>query len=191
MTRGVDGSLNRVRQHWLLVANALFAVLVAVALLVPVLYALDVQPLASQIFDAYHFICAQIPAHSYYILGYQVALCARNLAIYGSLLTGMLLFRYIRSWLPQPDFILWGLTMVPMAWDGGTQLFGWRESNWEVRTLTGALFGLGVCWFLLPRFEDALSDALPLRRIRCDLRVLDLLQAIGTRRARSAAKPCS
>ena len=37
----------------------------------------------------------------------------------------------------------------------GTQLFGLRESNWELRTLTGVIFGLGVCWFLLPQIQSA------------------------------------
>jgi uncharacterized membrane protein len=48
--------------------------------------------------------------------------------------------------------------MVPMALDGGTQLFGWRESTWELRTLTGIIFGLGVCWFVLPYIEYGASS---------------------------------
>ena len=102
------------------------------------------------LFTAYHTIRAQIPSHSYFLLGYQVALCARNLAIYGSLFLGSLIFRWVRGWLPPLDWRLWMLTMVPMAWDAGTGLFGLRESTWELRTLTGAIFGLGVCWFVLP-----------------------------------------
>jgi hypothetical protein len=30
---------------------------------------------------------------------------------------------------------------------------GWHESNWELRTLTGSIFGLGVCAFVLPHIE--------------------------------------
>lgn len=37
-----------------------------------------------------------------------------------------------------------------MAWDGTTQLFGWRESTWELRMIIGSLFGLGSVWFALP-----------------------------------------
>ena len=39
------------------------------------------------------------------------------------------------------------LLIAPMAIDGLTQLVGWRESNWELRTLTGALFGLASAAF--------------------------------------------
>ena len=102
-----------------------------------------------------HVISAQIPSHSYFALEYQLALCARNLAIHGSLLGGSLLFHAVRGWLAPLDWRMRALTMLPMAWDGGTQLFGLRESNGELRTLTGVIFCLGVCWFLLPRIQSA------------------------------------
>jgi uncharacterized membrane protein len=44
-----------------------------------------------------------------------------------------------------------------MAVDGLTQLAGLRESNWALRTLTGALFGLGTLWFVYPYLADALE----------------------------------
>jgi len=37
--------------------------------------------------------------------------------------------------------------ILPMAWDGTTQLFGWRESTWALRVITGTLFGGGTVWF--------------------------------------------
>jgi uncharacterized membrane protein len=40
-----------------------------------------------------------------------------------------------------------------MALDGFTQLFCYRESNWELRLLTGALFGLASAWLAYPRLE--------------------------------------
>ena len=52
-----------------------------------------------------------------------------------------------------------------MAIDGFTQLFGWRESTPELRTLTGALFGLASVWLIYPRidamFERDLGPARP------------------------------
>ncbi|MBF6590790.1 MAG: DUF2085 domain-containing protein [Ktedonobacterales bacterium] len=146
-------------RRWLLILNVVLGSFIALAALVPILFALGWAGVASPIFLAYHYVCAQIPAHSYFLLGYQMALCARNLAIYSSLFVGSLAFRRVRDWLPPLDWRLWVVTMVPMALDGGTQLFGWRESNWELRTLTGAIFGLGVCWFLLPMVQDAVNSA--------------------------------
>ena len=168
-----DGTLDGLRRHWLALVNAIFAAVVGVALLVPLLFAAGWDGLAMRIFTAYHLICEQIPSHSYYFFGYQLALCSRNLAIYGSLLAGTLLFHRVRAWWPRLDWSLWLLTMVPMALDGGTQLFGWRESTWELRTLTGVIFGLGVCWFLLPLLEDAAAGTAPGGRpLTLDLRIL-------------------
>lgn len=155
ITSPVTHISNWLQRHWLALINSAFTLIVAGALLTPLLYAIGWPQVGHALFAAFHFICAQIPSHSYFALGYQLALCARNLAIYGSLLGGSLLFRAVRGWLAPLDWRLWALTMLPMAWDGGTQLFGLRESNWELRTLTGVIFGLGVCWFLLPQIQSA------------------------------------
>lgn len=157
LIRTVETNAAWLRRHWLLLLNLLLEAFVGVALLVPVLYAMGAVSVARRIFLAYHVACDQIPSHSYYFFGYQLALCQRNLAIYGSLLAGTLAFRYARHWLPPLDWRLWLLTLLPMALDGGTQLFGWRESNWELRALTGVIFGLGVCWFVLPYLEGTVD----------------------------------
>ena len=175
MTRAVDGMLDGLQRHWLVWVNAILAAVVGVALLVPLLFAVGWDGLATRIFTAYHLICEQIPSHSYYFFGYQLALCARNLAIYGSLLAGTLLFHRVRAWWPRLHWSLWLLTLAPMALDGGTQLFGWRESTWELRTLTGVIFGFGVCWFLLPLLEDAAGRAPGGRPLTLDLRFLRAL----------------
>jgi uncharacterized membrane protein len=159
----VGATTDALRQHWLLLINLALTLVVGGALAIPVLFALGRSQLASGLFAAYHLVCSQIPSHSYFILGHQLGLCARNLAIYGSLLAGSILFRFVRAWLPTLRGPLWLLTLAPMALDGGTQLLGWRESTWGLRTLTGALFGLGVCWFVLPQIERAAAAAAALR----------------------------
>ena len=164
LDKTVTGFIARVMgwfaRHWLLFVNGALALLVSGALVTPLFYAFGWPQVGQALFSAYHYICAQVPSHSYFLLGYQLALCARNLAIYGSLFLGSLLFRWVRAWLPPLDWRLWALTMVPMALDGGTQLFGLRESTWELRTLTGVIFGLGVCWFVLPLTQAAAPVAM-------------------------------
>jgi uncharacterized membrane protein len=150
-----DAALTR---HWLLLVNVACALLVGGAFAVPLLYAVGWQASAARLFTTYHLICAQIPSHSYFLFGYQLGLCARNVAVFGSVLVGSIAYRTVRTWLPPIGWSLWLLTMVPMALDGGTQLFGWRESTWELRTLTGIIFGLGVCWFVLPYIEHSASS---------------------------------
>ncbi len=145
-------------RHRLMLVNLGFALLVGGAFAVPLLSALGWHALAMWLFTSYHLICAQIPSHSYFLFGYQLGLCSRNLAIFGSVLAGSVAYRAVQTWLPPLDWALWLLTMVPMALDGGTQLFGWRESTWELRTLTGIIFGLGVCWFVLPYIDRGTSS---------------------------------
>ena len=52
------------------------------------------------------------------------------------------------------------LFLIPIAIDGGTQLIGWRESNWFLRTVTGALFGFASVWLAYPYVEDAMADVM-------------------------------
>ena len=167
--------ITRFGRHWLLVLNVLFGAVVGLAIFVPILYMLGQGGIASRIFALYHYICEQIPSHSYFLSGYQLALCARNLAIYSSLFVGTLIYRFLRNRLPMLGWRLWLLTMVPIALDGFTQMFGLRESNWELRTLTGVIFGLGICWFLLPQIEEAVRGSdIPARQSKRPRIELDL-----------------
>lgn len=91
-------------------------------------------------------------------LGYQVAFCQRDTAIYLSILvTGILYAVTGRRWRPLP---WWGLVLctVPIALDGLSQLPGWRESVPALRVLTGAIFGVGVVLFAYPRLNTAMRE---------------------------------
>jgi uncharacterized membrane protein len=161
--RALHGFLDGVRKHWLTIVNSLLGALLGVALLTPLGYAFGLTGLSDGIFHAYRFICGQTPSHSFYIAGYQVCLCTRCMAIYGSMLIAGLTLALFRSAQLRPlNWKFWLLAMVPMALDGGTQLFGWRESNVFLRLLTGTIFGLGTAWFLFPQIEDAARDARPM-----------------------------
>lgn len=94
--------------------------------------------------------------------GYKVALCERDLAIYSSVLLAGLVFavarRHIR--IRAPSIKLYLLLLIPIAVDGGSQLVGLRESNWWLRTLTGAIFGVASVWLAYPYVEDAMQDVI-------------------------------
>jgi uncharacterized membrane protein len=91
-------------------------------------------------------------------LGFKVALCERDVAIYSSVLLAGLLFALLRKRLAPLSLKVYALFLIPIAIDGGTQLFGLRESNWWLRTLTGALFGVASVWLAYPYVEDAMQD---------------------------------
>jgi len=91
-------------------------------------------------------------------LGYKIAFCERDLATWAAILLAGLLFGITgRRWRLLP---LWGyaLFLIPMAADGISQLLGWRESDWTLRTISGLLFGFASVWLAYPHVEMAMSD---------------------------------
>jgi uncharacterized membrane protein len=100
--------------------------------------------------------------------GYKVAMCQRDIGIYGGILVAGLLFGLVRHRLRAPSMLLWIMIgIVPMALDGGSQLvsnipffpFEARESTPLLRTITGALFGVMCVWLAYPYVEESMSDA--------------------------------
>ncbi len=100
-------------------------------------------------------------------VGYKTALCQRDIAIYGAVLLGGLLYALVRSRLPALSLAAFIIVCVlPIAIDGFSQLlsqppFNWlpfRESTWYWRTLTGGLFGLGLVWLAYPQVDEAMHD---------------------------------
>ena len=53
--------------------------------------------------------------------------------------------------------------ILPMALDGTSQMFGLLESTWELRALTGTLFGLANVWFALPLIQKTILESLPVQ----------------------------
>ncbi len=93
-------------------------------------------------------------------IGYKVAICQRDIAIYAAVLLAGLLFGVVRRRLTALTLWFYALLLLPMALDGGTQLFGLRESNWLLRSLTGALFGVASVWLAYPYIEAAMQDVI-------------------------------
>jgi uncharacterized membrane protein len=104
-------------------------------------------------------------------MGYKVALCERDIAIYGGILLFGLLFGLTSRRLPALHWSLWLLIgMGPIGLDGFSQIFsqfnwGWlitflpyRESTPFLRVLTGGLFGLTTAWFAYPYIEESMND---------------------------------
>ncbi len=146
--------------QWANIITIALGSLVTIALSIPFLSYFGLDSISKPLFYALHYVCAQIPAHSFYVLGHQFGLCARNLSIYSSMFLGSLIFVLSKKRLPGVPWWLWVLLCLPMAWDGFTQMFGLRESTWELRVLTGTLFGLGSIWFILPLMQKTLLETI-------------------------------
>jgi len=117
-------------------------------------------------------------------LGYKMALCERDMAIYGFVFVGGLVYgllrrRYDIKPLPLIAFIIIG--MGPIGLDGFSQLFGYwstpldgstpsgvmaaingifslRESTPFLRTFTGALFGFMLVWLAYPHVDGGMKE---------------------------------
>ena len=165
--------------HWLPVANGLTGVFLGLPFLAPVLLAYGQAELADLIYRAYLLTCHEWPFRAYFLfgpqvtysaaelqasgvaaihsfrgspeLGYKVAFCARNVAIYAAVLAGGLAYARLRDRLPTLSLGGYLLLIAPMAIDGFTQLAGLRESTCELRTVTGVLFGAAGVWLIYPR----------------------------------------
>jgi uncharacterized membrane protein len=147
-------------EYWALMITILLGIIVFAALSVPVLTYLGLNDISKPIFYTLHLICAQIPSHSFYIMGHQLGMCARNMSIYGSMFAGGVIFLLSKKRLPGIPWWAWLLLILPMAYDGITQMFGWRESTWELRVITGTLFGLANMWFALPFIQKTLKQTM-------------------------------
>lgn len=154
----VDRAILHVTRHWLLVVNVLGGITAGLPLLAPWLRAQELTLPARAIFLAYHLICHQRPERSFFVFGQQMAYCQRNTAIYTGVFALGVGYTLVRGrirplrwwWL----FLLW----LPIALDGFTQLFGWRESTWALRVITGSLFALGCVWVGFPHLERAFGE---------------------------------
>lgn len=93
-------------------------------------------------------------------LGYKVAICERDIAIYGSMVVGGLVFAVLRKRrrIPRLPIGIYLLFLLPIALDGFSQLFGLRTSNWFLRTVTGSLFGLATIWLAYPYVQESMDD---------------------------------
>jgi uncharacterized membrane protein len=105
------------------------------------------------------------------IVGYKMALCERDMAIYGSILLFGIVYSLTGRRIKPLHWMLWILIgMGPIGLDGFSQLFSqmewqwlasilpYRESTPFLRVLTGGLFGFATAWFAYPAIEESMSD---------------------------------
>lgn len=104
-------------------------------------------------------------------LGYKVAICERDVAIYLAILFFGLLFGATGRRIKPLHWMVWLLVgIAPIGLDGFSQLFSqlnlpflaavlpFRESTPFLRVLTGALFGFTTAWFGLPYVEESMRE---------------------------------
>ena len=103
-------------------------------------------------------------------VGYKIALCQRDVAIYGGLLVFGLIFSLSGRKIKPLPWIAWLVfAIVPMGLDGLSQLisqmeipalswFAMRESTPFLRAVTGAMFGWFTAWFGMPSIDEMINE---------------------------------
>ncbi len=104
-------------------------------------------------------------------VGFKVAICERDVAIYASIVLFGLIYALVKRKLPALPWWAWILIgLGPIGLDGFSQLFSqldwawlahylpYRESTPFLRVLTGALFGFMTAWFAYPNIEESMRE---------------------------------
>jgi uncharacterized membrane protein len=186
----IDRAVLKLAVHWLALFNLFWGLYVGLPLLAPVFMNLGWTAPAKVIYTLYRPACHQRPERSFFVggsqaaysieelaaagvdtdpfaraigneaVGWKVAFCERDTAIYGTLFLAGLAYavvrrRWRRRLLPFWAFLLF---VAPMGIDGTLQLFGVYESTWVLRAITGAIFGLGAVLFAYPYLEEGFAD---------------------------------
>jgi uncharacterized membrane protein len=102
------------------------------------------------------------------VVGYKIALCERDMAIYGSIFLFGIIFGLTGRRIKALPWYIWVLVgLVPIGLDGLSQLlsqppfsfWAFRESTPFFRVVTGFLFGFTTAWFGYPLVEQAMADS--------------------------------
>jgi uncharacterized membrane protein len=101
-------------------------------------------------------------------VGYKVAFCQRDIAIYSAILLFGLIFAASGRRIRPLHWMLWvALGILPIAIDGFSQLLSqipgfdlwqYRESTPQLRILTGAIFGFMTAWFGIPLLDESFEE---------------------------------
>jgi len=128
-------------------------------LLAPVCAAAGGTParVASFIYRFYQPICHQISDRSLHLLGGPIAVCIRCSAIYFAFLAATLFYPLVRS-VSRPDIPArrWlVLSLLPMVLDVAAGAAGLHEITSLTRTISGALVGAVLPFYLIPAATEA------------------------------------
>ncbi len=190
-------------RHWLAVFNVLVGLFLGGALLPPVLLEFGLSGVADVFYALYRPLCHQYPFRSWFLFGpqlaypltapvrvsemralqsfigdvhtgYKVAICQRDVGIYGFMLLAGLVYGVLRrrkTIQPWPMWRYFAFGILPMMLDGGIQWISYAawlffpglisipfETTPLMRALTGALFGLGIVAAAYPYLNEYFED---------------------------------
>jgi uncharacterized membrane protein len=153
----VGRAMGRFPEVWVLFGPAVYLLLV---LTPPFLSMAGFTGAAHGVFVCFRYFCHQRPERTIFIGGFPMAVCARCFALGAGIVSGAAIAGPICRRFPsiKVPVILVVLAALPMALDGFTQLFGFRESTNTLRVLTGLLLGGMTSFWAVPIVHEAFRE---------------------------------
>jgi uncharacterized membrane protein len=149
-------------------ATAVVALIPAILIVAaPLLLAGGHTALALPIYEAFSYLCHQLPERSLHLEGQKLAVCSRCTGLYFGFALGVLLYPLARSLkrvdTPRLQWLL--LATVPVIFDWSLTVLGLWENTHLSRFLTGALFSVVAAVYIVPGLLDLVQNLLG-RRFR-------------------------
>jgi uncharacterized membrane protein len=140
---------------WSIVASGSLAVL-ALIVGAPLAMASGHALLSQSIYQAFSYVCHQIPDRSFFIAGHQFAVCARCTGIYAGFTAATLFYPLVKSLrqfeTPARKWLF--VAAAPLAIDFSLTFFGiWNNTHFS-RFATGALLGAVAVFYVMPGLLD-------------------------------------
>jgi uncharacterized membrane protein len=115
---------------------------------------------ADMLYSFFSRICHQNETRSFHIEGEKIGVCIRCSAIYFGFLLGLITLS-VSHLLKRKNFPAMGFfffAVLPMLADILLNIMGIHTSTSMTRTITGALFGVNMAWFITPILIEAYSQ---------------------------------
>jgi len=183
--RSMTAILHWISRHWLLLANIGIGSLIILPVLAPICMHLGLTTLGESLYRLFRASCHQLPERSFFLfgkqavysletlrqlagdiplryignpeIGYKIAVCERDTAIYGSMFLTGLLFNFMRNMKPL-RIKLFLVMALPMVIDGTGGLIGLWSGTWLNRVVTGILFGSACILLCYPYLNQGMQD---------------------------------
>lgn len=108
------------------------------------------------IYQAFSYVCHQIPQRSLFIAGHPLAVCSRCAGIYVGFAVATLFYPLLRSLrdveIPQRKWLFMGA--LPLALDFSLGFLGIWQNTHLSRFATGTLLGVVAVFYVMPALAD-------------------------------------